>query len=65
MARRDQYRRALSPFMPTLDIDVLNPEAAEAVRALIKERFEERGYIPVRTGKAPKFAIPFRTETPV
>ena len=54
----------LCRHMPTIDIDVLNPEAAEAVRDLIKERFEERGHIPVRTGKAPKFAIPFRTENP-
>jgi Bifunctional DNA primase/polymerase, N-terminal len=55
---------ALCRHMPTLDVDVLNPEAAEAVRDLIKERFEERGHVPVRTGKAPKFAIPFRTENP-
>jgi AAA domain/Bifunctional DNA primase/polymerase, N-terminal len=54
----------LTRLMPTLDIDVLNPEAAEAIENLVRERFEERGYILVRFGKAPKRAIPFRTNTP-
>jgi 8-oxo-dGTP pyrophosphatase MutT (NUDIX family) len=52
---------ALTRLMPTLDIDILNPEAAEA---LARERFEERGFVLVRIGKPPKRAIPFRTDEP-
>jgi hypothetical protein len=55
---------SLTRKMPTLDIDILNPEAAEAVEALVRERFEDRGRILVRFGRAPKRAIPFRTDTP-
>jgi RecA-family ATPase len=54
----------LTAHTPTLDIDIMNPEAAAAVEELVRERFEERGYVLVRIGKAPKRAIPFRTDTP-
>jgi hypothetical protein len=54
----------LTKLTPAFDIDILNPEAAAAVEDLARERFEEHGYILVRTGKAPKRAIPFRTDTP-
>jgi hypothetical protein len=54
----------LTRITPTLDIDILNPEAAIAVEELARARFEERGYILVRIGKAPKRAIPFRTDAP-
>jgi hypothetical protein len=47
--------------MPTLDLDILNEEAARAAEDHVRERFEERGYILVRIGKPPKRAIPFRT----
>jgi hypothetical protein len=46
--------------MPVVDFDILDEEAARAVEALVRERFEERGYILVRIGKPPKRAIPFR-----
>ena len=39
----------------------MHPEAAEAVEALVRERFEERGIILVRFGRAPKRAILLRT----
>jgi hypothetical protein len=55
---------ALCRLMPTLDIDVLDQDAAEAVENLVRDRFEERGFILVRVGKAPKRAIPFRTDQP-
>jgi hypothetical protein len=55
---------ALTRLMPTLDIDILDPEAAEAAEALVREHCEERGYILVRIGLPPKRAIPFRTEEP-
>jgi hypothetical protein len=54
----------LTKFTPTLDIDIMHPEAAEAIEALARERFEERGNILVRTGKAPKRAILLRTDEP-
>jgi hypothetical protein len=55
---------ALTRLMPTLDLDILNPEAAEAAEALVRERYEERGYILVRIGLPPKRAVPFRTQEP-
>src|SRR5271165_3586147 len=54
----------LTRTTPTLDIDILDPEAAAAVEDLAQERFEERGYVLVRVGRAPKRAIPFRTNEP-
>ena len=55
-----------SPDSPRVfDIDIFSDaEAAEAVANLTRERFEEHGYFLVRTGKWPKRAIPFRTDTP-
>ena len=65
----DQYPRAgntglLTRQMPTLDIDIKNQKAAEAVEALIRKRFWQRGRILVRIGQAPKRAVPFRTDMP-
>jgi hypothetical protein len=51
----------LTRTTPTLDIDITDPDAAEAVGELVRDRFEERGYILTRIGNAPKRAIPFRT----
>jgi hypothetical protein len=55
---------ALCRRMPALDIDITNPEAAEAVETFAREQFEEAGCFLVRVGKPPKRAIPFRTNTP-
>ena len=54
----------LTRLMPTLDIDIRDEKAAQAVEDLVREKYEERGYILVRVGNAPKRAIPFRTHTP-
>jgi hypothetical protein len=54
----------LTKFVPTIDIDILNPEAAEAVEALARKRFEERGHVLVRIGQPPKRAILLRTIEP-
>ncbi|WP_256806332.1 bifunctional DNA primase/polymerase [Bradyrhizobium sp. Bra64] len=54
----------LTRTMPTLDVDVKNPEAADAVEQLARERFEEQGRVLVRFGNRPKRAIVFRTDTP-
>jgi AAA domain/Bifunctional DNA primase/polymerase, N-terminal len=49
---------------PTIDIDLLDEAAAEAVEALVREMFEARGFVLVRIGKAPKRAIILRTDRP-
>ena len=49
---------------PAFDIDILIPEAAQEIDELTRERFGERGYLLTRFGKAPKRAIPFRTDEP-
>jgi hypothetical protein len=54
----------LTRLMPTLDLDLLNEQAAVAVENLLRERFEESGYVLVRIGQPPKRAIPFRTIQP-
>jgi hypothetical protein len=54
----------LTRLVPTIDIDILNPEAAQAVEDLVRERHEEHGKILTRFGKPPKRAIPFRTDEP-
>src|ERR1700722_7359136 len=54
----------LTKVTPTIDIDILNPEAAEAIERLARGHFEERGFVLVRIGKAPKRAILLRTDKP-
>ena len=54
----------LTRYLPTLDIDIKNPEAAEAVEQFVRDRFEDAGIVLVRFGNKPKRAIPFRTATP-
>src|SRR5262245_45004262 len=54
----------LTRHTPTLDLDILNEEAARAIENLTRNLYEERGRILVRIGKAPKRAIPFRTDEP-
>jgi len=54
----------LCRFTPCLDIDILDADAAAAVEALVRERFEDGGYILIRVGLPPKRAIPFRTQEP-
>jgi Bifunctional DNA primase/polymerase, N-terminal len=54
----------LTAYVPTFDIDVLVPDAADAVENLVRERFDEQGPILVRFGRPPKRAIPFRCDQP-
>jgi hypothetical protein len=54
----------LTRTMPTLDVDILDEAAAQAVLAFMRERYEDAGCLLKRVGKPPKFAIPFRTEEP-
>jgi Virulence-associated protein E/Bifunctional DNA primase/polymerase, N-terminal len=55
---------ALTALMPTLDIDILDPDAVRAIVEHVREKFEERGYVPARTGLAPKTALIFHTLEP-
>ena len=66
---RDQYADhtntgLLTRLTPTLDTDLLNPEAAKAVEQFLRKRFKGKGTMLRRVGLAPKFAIPFRTDEP-
>src|SRR5262249_37428245 len=55
----------LTETTPAIDIDIMHREAAEAVEALAREHFGERGdHILIRFGKAPKRAILLRTDEP-
>jgi Bifunctional DNA primase/polymerase, N-terminal len=54
----------LTRLTPTLDLDILNEEAARAVEDMVRERFEERGYVLTRIGLPPKRAMLFRTTEP-
>ena len=54
----------LAKFTPGGDIDIMVPEAADAIEALAREFFEERGDIHVRVGQPPKRLILFRTDEP-
>jgi hypothetical protein len=54
----------LTKFTPAFDIDITSEPAAEAVEALVRERFEEAGHFLVRVGRAPKRAIIFRCDAP-
>jgi hypothetical protein len=51
----------LTRTMPTLDCDIFDAAAAKACQDFLRERY---GHVLIRTGKAPKFACPFRTEKP-
>jgi hypothetical protein len=54
----------LTETVPAIDIDIMHPDAAAAVEALVREHFGEQGRILVRFGKAPKRAILLRTDEP-
>src|SRR5262249_43314131 len=54
----------LTKYFPTIDVDILNKEAAEAIEALARSRFEEHGTFAVRVGLWPKRAFLFRTDKP-
>ena len=53
----------LTRLTPALDIDILDPDAAEAIEQLVRDRFGEHGHVLTRIGKPPKRAILFRTDT--
>jgi hypothetical protein len=55
---------ALTRLMPTLDLDILNEEAARAAEEIVRTNHEEHGLVLVRIGRPPKRAIPFMTDKP-
>ena len=55
---------ARTAYHPCLDLDIRHPEAVDACERLVRERYDGRGELLVRTGLAPKRLIPFRTDTP-
>ena len=59
-----QNTGVLTKLTPALDIDILDPEAAEAIEQLARDRFGEHGTVLPRVGQAPKRAILFRTTVP-
>src|SRR5215203_1246803 len=54
----------LCRYAPSLDVDILTDAAAEAVEALVRERFEGAGRVLIRTGRAPKRAVVFKCSEP-
>jgi Bifunctional DNA primase/polymerase, N-terminal len=52
----------LTATTPTLDLDLLDAATVVEMVELVRGRFE--GAILIRTGRAPKCCIPFRTDTP-
>jgi hypothetical protein len=59
-----QNTGVLTRTMPTLDLGILDEAAAYSCQQYVQGRYEDAGYLLIRVGKAPKFAIPFRTEEP-
>jgi primase-like protein/bifunctional DNA primase/polymerase-like protein len=54
----------LTRTTPTIDIDIAHPEAAIAVEEMVRGRLDGRGPVLVRFGRAPRRAIPLRTDQP-
>ena len=50
--------------MPTIDVDITDPFAAEAMENLAREQFSDSGVFLVRFGQLPKRAVPLRTSEP-
>jgi hypothetical protein len=61
---RDTNTGALTANTPTVDIDIMIEDAADAVEDLLRQRFGTRGTFLIRSGMKPKRAVPFRTSAP-
>jgi hypothetical protein len=64
--RADEARNTgiIAQRTPALDLDILDADAIEAAVKVISKKYPKDGRILVRTGKAPKAAIIFRTDEP-
>jgi hypothetical protein len=55
----------LTRDVPTLDVDILNEEAVDAIEELVNNQFEaDAGRLLTRIGRPPKRAFLFRTDEP-
>src|SRR5262245_58954867 len=54
----------LTETVPTLDADLLNPDAAWAVEQLVRDKFGDSGTVTARIGRAPKRAFLFQSAQP-
>src|SRR5262249_60535065 len=54
----------LTSNAPAVDIDIKDPDAAEASEELIRSLYDGRGTLLTRIGEAPKRALLFRTTQP-
>jgi predicted P-loop ATPase len=54
----------LTRYTPLFDADLLLKECADAIEAMARNFFEERGEVLTRTGQAPKRGLVFRTDKP-
>jgi AAA domain/Bifunctional DNA primase/polymerase, N-terminal len=54
----------LTAHTAALDLDIRDPEAAEALEQEVRDWFAEKGILLVRFGQMPKRALLFRTEVP-
>jgi RecA-family ATPase len=60
----DNNTGVITRNVPLFDIDVLLKECGDAVEAMVREFFEERGELLTRVGLAPKRGLAFRTDEP-
>lgn len=54
----------LTAFVPTIDSDILHSQVCDDLKNLVHKHFGKHGRILERTGLAPKFAVPLRTDKP-
>jgi hypothetical protein len=64
----NSYRSAtntglLTRLMPTLDVDIIDPDAVNAIRSFLADQFAYRAAVLLRYGSK-GFAMPFRTDRP-
>jgi Bifunctional DNA primase/polymerase, N-terminal len=62
--RHETNTGVLTKRTPAFDIDIPDQAAADAIEQLVRDRYADCGVLLSRVGKAPKRAIPFRTDTP-
>jgi 8-oxo-dGTP pyrophosphatase MutT (NUDIX family) len=60
----DNNTGVITRTTPLFDVDVLLKECGDAIEAMVREFFEERGELLTRVGLAPKRGLAFRTDEP-
>jgi hypothetical protein len=54
----------LTRWVPTLDVDITDPDAVDSVKYWVRDHYADLGKVLEREGRPPQCAIPFRTDTP-